>query len=76
MMKVASTSETSINFYHTTRRNNAEDSHLPTQACIANNLNQAPQDFLDDKYNKRNISFSTRTSETRYRITTPRKPIM
>jgi hypothetical protein len=28
MMKAASTSETSVNFYQTTRRNNPEDSHL------------------------------------------------
>jgi hypothetical protein len=27
-MKAASTSETSVNFYQTTRRNNPEDSHL------------------------------------------------
>jgi hypothetical protein len=31
MMEVASTSETSVNFYHTTRRNNPEDSHLHTR---------------------------------------------
>jgi hypothetical protein len=28
MMEAASTSEKSVNFYHTTRRNNPEDSHL------------------------------------------------
>jgi hypothetical protein len=28
MMEAASTSETSVNFYHTTQRNNPEDSHL------------------------------------------------
>jgi hypothetical protein len=28
MMKAASTSETSANFYHTTRRNNPGDNHL------------------------------------------------
>jgi hypothetical protein len=28
MMKAGSTSETSVNFYETTRRNNAEDNHL------------------------------------------------
>jgi hypothetical protein len=28
MMEAASTSEMSVNFYQTTRRNNAEDSHL------------------------------------------------
>jgi hypothetical protein len=31
MMKAASTSETSVNFYQTTRRNNPEDSHLHTR---------------------------------------------
>jgi hypothetical protein len=30
MMEAASTSETSVNFYQTTRRNNPEDSHLHT----------------------------------------------
>jgi hypothetical protein len=30
MMKAASTSETSVNFYETTRRYNPEDSHLRT----------------------------------------------
>jgi hypothetical protein len=31
MTEAASTSETSINFYQTTRRNNPEDSHLHTR---------------------------------------------
>jgi hypothetical protein len=31
MMEAATTSETSVNFYQTTRRNNAEDSHLSTR---------------------------------------------
>jgi hypothetical protein len=31
MMEVASTSETSINFYNTTQRYNPEDSHLLTR---------------------------------------------
>jgi hypothetical protein len=31
MMKAASTSETSVNFYQTTRRNNPEDSRLYTR---------------------------------------------
>jgi hypothetical protein len=30
MMDAASTTETSVNFYQTTRRNNPEDSHLHT----------------------------------------------
>jgi hypothetical protein len=30
MMEAASTSETLVNFYHTTRRYNPEDSHLRT----------------------------------------------
>jgi hypothetical protein len=33
MMKAAGTSETSVNFYQTTRRNNPEDSHLPFPVC-------------------------------------------
>jgi hypothetical protein len=31
MMEAASTSETSVNFYQTARRNNPEDSHLHTR---------------------------------------------
>jgi c-di-GMP-related signal transduction protein len=31
MMEAASTSETSVNFYQTTRRNNQEDNHLYTR---------------------------------------------
>jgi hypothetical protein len=31
MMEAASTSETLVNFYQTTRRNNPEDSHLRTR---------------------------------------------
>jgi hypothetical protein len=31
MMEATSTSETSVNFYQTTRRNNSEDSHLHTR---------------------------------------------
>jgi hypothetical protein len=31
MMEAASTSETSVNFYQTTRRNNQEDTHLHTR---------------------------------------------
>jgi hypothetical protein len=31
MMEAASTSEASVNFYQTTRRNNREDSHLHTR---------------------------------------------
>jgi hypothetical protein len=30
--EAVSTSETSVNFYQTTRRNNPEDSHLPSRA--------------------------------------------
>jgi hypothetical protein len=33
MMEAASTSETSVNFYQTTWRNNSEDSHLHTRHC-------------------------------------------
>jgi hypothetical protein len=31
MMEAAGTSETPVNFYQTTRRNNSEDSHLQTR---------------------------------------------
>jgi hypothetical protein len=33
MMEAASTSETSVNYYQITRRNNPEDSHLHTHRC-------------------------------------------
>jgi hypothetical protein len=33
MMEAARTSETLVNFYQTTRRNNPEDSHLVTRTC-------------------------------------------
>jgi hypothetical protein len=33
MMETASTSETLVNFYQTTRRNDPEDSHLHTRRC-------------------------------------------
>jgi hypothetical protein len=33
MLEAASTSETSVNFYQTTRRNNPEESHLHTRRC-------------------------------------------
>jgi ABC-type Fe3+/spermidine/putrescine transport system ATPase subunit len=37
MMEAASTSETSVNFYQSTRRNNAEDSYLqPKMHFVAN----------------------------------------
>jgi hypothetical protein len=34
IMEAASTSETSVNFYQTTRRNNPEDSHLQNMCFI------------------------------------------
>jgi hypothetical protein len=37
MMEAASTSEKSINFYHTTRRNTPEDSHLQEENYIDEN---------------------------------------
>jgi hypothetical protein len=33
MIEAASTSETSVNFYQTTPRNNPEDSHLHNSKC-------------------------------------------
>jgi hypothetical protein len=36
MMESASTSETLVNFYQTTRRNNPEDSHLRIGLCFGN----------------------------------------
>jgi hypothetical protein len=34
VMEAASTSETSENFYQTTRRNNQEGNHLQPQCCV------------------------------------------
>jgi DNA relaxase NicK len=39
MMEAASTSETSVNFYHTTRRCNPQDSHLHSLTHSNNNNN-------------------------------------
>jgi hypothetical protein len=36
MMEVASTSETSVNFYQTTCSNNPEDSHLQRKSSYVN----------------------------------------
>jgi hypothetical protein len=47
MMEEASTSETWVNFYQTTRRNNPEDSHLQTRRC--ENL-KSHDDFLVSKH--------------------------
>jgi hypothetical protein len=47
MMEAASTSETSVNFYETTRRNNPEDSHLHTRCC--ENLKSHSQHLLKYK---------------------------
>jgi hypothetical protein len=38
MMETANTSETSVKFYKTTRRNNTEDSHLQLSAARIFNL--------------------------------------
>jgi hypothetical protein len=52
MMEEANTSETSVNFYQTTRRNNPEDSHLQTRRrenLKSHNMNLslfAPEWFL------------------------------
>jgi hypothetical protein len=44
MMEAASTSESSVNFYRTTRRNNQEDSNLHTRH--RENLNSNPYTIL------------------------------
>jgi hypothetical protein len=38
MMEAASTSETPVNFYQTTRHNNPEEIHLQTMGCFKNRL--------------------------------------
>jgi hypothetical protein len=45
MMESASTSETSVNFYQTTQRNNPEDSHLHTR--LRENLKSHNGHYLD-----------------------------
>jgi hypothetical protein len=40
MMEATSTSETSVNFYQSTRLNNPEDSHLQTMIIFLNSINQ------------------------------------
>jgi hypothetical protein len=42
MMEAASTSEKSVNFYQTTRRNNPEDSHLHTHSLTGLHLLYSP----------------------------------
>jgi hypothetical protein len=39
MAEAASTSETSVNFYETTRRNNPEDSYLQLNNCLSHRVN-------------------------------------
>jgi hypothetical protein len=52
MMEAASTSETSVNFYQTTLRYNAEDSHLRT--CLLENIKSyLPEVFYTAESNKR-----------------------
>jgi hypothetical protein len=38
-MEAASTSETSVNFYQITRRNNRDDSHLQDHVCLISWIN-------------------------------------
>jgi hypothetical protein len=46
MMEAASTSETLVNFYRTTRRYNPEDSHLHTRR--RENLKSSSQSFIQN----------------------------
>jgi hypothetical protein len=48
MMEAASTSETLINFYQTTQRNNPQDSHLHIHRCenLKSHLKGRPHNFL------------------------------
>jgi hypothetical protein len=48
MMEAASTSETLVNLYQTTRRNNPKDSHLHTHCC--ENLNSHFWGMLSEIY--------------------------
>jgi hypothetical protein len=51
MIEAASTSETSVKFYHTTRRYNLEDSHLHTRPLRTSN----PIQYLFSVCKLRNI---------------------
>jgi hypothetical protein len=59
MVEVASTSETSVNFYRTSRCNNSEDSHLDLHTRCCKNL----KSFLVNNYSedtfRRSNSFET-----------------
>jgi hypothetical protein len=48
MMEAASTSETSINFYHTTQHCNPEDSHLHGNASLGSTKVRGFLDRLND----------------------------
>jgi hypothetical protein len=41
MTEAANTSETSVNFYQTTRRNNPEDSHLQQDTLLVNLIEES-----------------------------------
>jgi hypothetical protein len=49
MMEAASTSDTSVNFYHTTRSNNPEDSHL----CGIQGLSLANGMFINNELGRK-----------------------
>jgi hypothetical protein len=52
-LEAASTSETSVNFYQTTRRNNPEDSHLHT--CRRENLKSHNMNYLGKEARKKKV---------------------
>jgi hypothetical protein len=60
MMEAASSSETSVNFYQTTRRSNPEDSHLQSSQ------NLEPVSGCKDDGFARDIFVADRTVTTKY----------
>jgi hypothetical protein len=58
LMEAAGTSETSINFYQTTRRNNLEDSHLHTRR------HENLKSHQEIKFKKRKATQSSVRNET------------
>jgi hypothetical protein len=56
MMETADTSETSVNFYQTTRRNSPDDSHLQTRLFIKELHNLCPSLNVVNVMTFRNVS--------------------
>jgi hypothetical protein len=67
MMEAANTSEPSVNFYQTTRRNIPEDSHLHTR-CRTWNLTMFGQPWWWKQALQWNVASQKKTMETKFRV--------